>query len=150
MGSPSANFRLARSRAGLEPADVARAVGLNKQSYHDLESHDDEVTGNISLGTLSAIARTLDTTVVELLDGPDAAGPTSRQSLSVLAGLARTRIASGGLTVDAYSRRIGWDMAPVVADPEHVWKYPFEMLHALCDDLGLDWKDFIDGPRSPG
>jgi len=50
--SPSENIRVARDRAGLEPEDVARAVGLNKPSYVDVEGHDDEVTGNISLATV--------------------------------------------------------------------------------------------------
>jgi transcriptional regulator with XRE-family HTH domain len=151
MGSPSENVRLARARAGLEPADVALAVGLNEPSYYDLEAHDgEEVTGNISLGMLSAIARTLRTTTVELLEGHGAVGPASRRSPSVLAELARARVAADGVTVDAYGDHIGWDVVPVLANPEHVWEYPFAMLHALCEDLGVDWKEFIDAPTSPG
>jgi transcriptional regulator with XRE-family HTH domain len=150
MGMPSENVRLARTRAGLEPADVAQAVGLNKSSYYELESHDDEATTGISLGILRAVARTLGTTAVELLEGPDAVRPRSGQALSILVDLVRTRIASHGLTVDAYGDRIGWDVAPVLANPEHVWEYPFDMLHALCEDLGVDWKEFIDDPGSSG
>jgi hypothetical protein len=134
----------------MQPADVARAVGLKEPSYYDLESHDDEVTGNISLGTLAAIARALGTTTVELLDGPDTIGPAARRSPSFLVDLVRSRITSDGFTVHAYGDRIGWDMEPVLANPEYMWKYPFDMLHALCEDLGVDWKECIDAPGSPG
>ena len=77
MGSPSENIRDARVRAGLEPEDVARAVGLNKPWYYDVEGRDDEVTDCISLATLMAIARTLGTTALELLEGPGHLGGSS-------------------------------------------------------------------------
>ena len=137
-------------RAGLEPAEVASAVGLSKSWYHEVEFHDDEAAGNISLGTLEAIARRLGTTAVELLEGPGAAIAAGKRSLPVLVDLARTRMASEGLTMESYSNRIGWDMAPVLANPDCVLEYPFVMLRALCEDLGVDWKEFIDRPLSPG
>lgn len=149
MGSPSENIRLARLRTGLEPEDVARAVGLNVPWYRDVEGDDDEVTGNISLGTLMAIARTLNTTTVELLEGPGTLGGAAERSELELGDLARARIAAGGLTIEQYSERIGWDMAPVLASPEHLRRYPIVMLQALCHDLGVDWKDFVDGPSWP-
>ena len=150
MGSPSENIRAARVRAGMEPEDVARAVGLNKPWYYDVEGRDDEVTGNISMTTLMTIARTLGTTVVALLEGPEMAGAPSKRSSAELAALARARIAADGLTADAYGDRIGWDIAPVLKNPEHVWQYPFAMLQSLCEDLGVDWKEFVDGAASPG
>jgi len=150
MGSPSENIRAARVRAGLEPEDVARAVGLNKAWYHDVEARDDEVTGNISLGTLIAIARRQGTTAVELLEGPVTHAGRSKRSSADLVALAQARIAAERLTEEAYGDRIGWDMAPVFANPEHVWEYPFDMLEALCHDLGVDWKQFLDGATSPG
>lgn len=150
MGSPSENIRAARVRAGVEPEDVARAVGLNKPWYYDVEGRDDEVTGNISMATLMAIARTLGTTAVELLGGPGTVGGAPKRSSADLVDLARARIAAEHLTVDAYGDRIGWDMAPVLKNPEHVWQYPFAMLQALCEDVGVDWKEFVDGTASPG
>jgi transcriptional regulator with XRE-family HTH domain len=134
----------------MEPEDVARAVGLNKPWYYDVEGRDDEVTGNISLVTLMAIARTLGTTTVALLDGSGTVGGASKRSSADLAALARARIAAERLTVGAYGDRIGWDMAPVLKNPEHVWQYPFVMLQSLCEDLGVDWKEFVDGAVSPG
>lgn len=150
MGSPSENIRAARVRAGMEPEDVARAVGLNKPWYYDVEGSDDEVTGNISMATLIAVARMLGTTAVELLDGPGAVGGAAKRSSSDLVALARARIAAERLTVDEYGDRVGWDMAPVLTNPEHVWQYPFVMLRSLCEDLGVEWKEFVDGAASPG
>jgi transcriptional regulator with XRE-family HTH domain len=143
MGSASENIRLARTRAGLEPAAVAAAVGLNKPWYYDVEAYDYEVTDNISLRKLAAIARTLGTTVPEIIDGARTSVPVAKQSL---AELARARMASEAMTVDAYSERIGWDIRPVLANPEQVWEYPFCMLAALCADLGADWRAFIEEP----
>jgi transcriptional regulator with XRE-family HTH domain len=145
MGSPSENIRAARIRAGLQPEDVARAVGLSKPSYYDIEGRDDEVTGNISVATLMAIARTLGTTAAELLDGAGTVAGAPKRSSSEIVDLTRARIAAEHVTVEAYGDRIGWDMAPVLKNPEHVWRYPFVMLQALCGDLGVDWKEFVDG-----
>lgn len=149
MGSPSKNIRAARVRAGMQPEEVARAVGLNKPGYYEVEEHDDEVTGNISMATLMAIARTLGTTAAALLGGP---GTTlaSKRSSAELAVLALARIAAERLTADAYGERIGWDIAPVLTNPDHVWQYPLVMLQSLCQDLGVDWKEFVDGAASPG
>ena len=121
---------------------MARAVGLNTPSYYDVEADDDEVTGNISLATLAAIARTLHTTVIELVEGPDAPGGTTRSAFELVA-LVEARIAAEDLTVHAYGERIGWDLTPLFVNTEHLWKYPLVMLQALCDDVAVDWKEFI-------
>jgi transcriptional regulator with XRE-family HTH domain len=150
MGSPSENIRVARVRAGLQPEDVAQAVGLTKPSYYDLEDSDDEVTGSISMATLAAIARFLGTTPVEVLEGQATQPGRPKRPSSDLVALAQARIAADRLTVEAYGNRFGWNLAPVFDNPERVWEYPFEMLQALCDDLGADWKQFLDGATSPG
>jgi len=150
MGSPSENIRAARVRAGLEPEDVARAVGLNKPSYYDVEASDDEVTGNISLATLAAIARCLGTTAVELLEGPGTHTNRNNRPMSELVALANARMAADHLTIEGYGNRFGWNLAPILEDPRRVSEYPVEMLRALCDDCGVDWKQFLDGSTSPG
>ena len=71
MGSPSENIRDARVRAGLEPEDVARAVGLNKPWYYDVEGRDDEVTDCISLATLMTIHGLWARRPWGFLEGPD-------------------------------------------------------------------------------
>ena len=148
MESPSKHIRVARVRAGLQPEDVARAVGLNKPSYYDLEASDVEVTGNISLATLTAIARCLGTTTVELLEGPRTDASRSNRPQSDLLALAQARIAAVGLTVKAYGDRLGWNLAPVFENPERIWEYPFDVLRSLCDDLGADWRQFLDRATS--
>jgi transcriptional regulator with XRE-family HTH domain len=147
--SPSENIRLARIRAGVEPDEVARAAGLNKPSYFDVEGRDDEVTGNISLRSLEAIAHALETTPLELLEGHGAVGAASRRPVAELIALVRARLGAERLTVEAYGERIGWDLAPVLAHPEQLWEYPFDALQSLCDDLDVDWREWIDAP-GPG
>jgi transcriptional regulator with XRE-family HTH domain len=150
MGSPSENIRAARVRAGLQPEDIARAAGLNKPSYYDVEASDDEVTGNISLATLTAIARYLGTTAVELLEGPGTHTHRNNRPMSELVALAKARMAVDHLTIEGYGDRFGWNLAPIFEDPRRVSEYPLEMLQALCEDCGADWKQFLDGSTSPG
>lgn len=150
MGSPSENIRTARLRAGLRPEDVARAVGLNKPSYYDVEASDDEVTGNISLATLTTIARCLGTTVADLLDCPETHATNLSRPIFDLMALAQARMAAEHLTVEAYGNRVGWNLAPAFENPERIWDYPFEMLRALCGNLGADWTQFLDAATSPG
>ena len=150
MGSPSENIRSARVRAGLQPEDVARAAGVNKSSYYDVEASDDEVTGNISVATLRAIACCLGTTALELLEGPGANTNRNNRPISDLVMLAKARMAADHVAVEAYSDRLGWNVAPILEDPRRVEEYPFDMLQALCDDCGADWKQFLDDSTSPG
>ena len=145
MSSPSENIRLARIRAGKEPEEVARSAGLKKPTYiFHVEAHDDEVMGNISLRALKSIARTLGTTSLELLEGPDAIGASSRRSSTSLADLVKARIDAQNLTVDGYGDRIGWNVKLILGDPERLWDYPFDMLQALCGELGIDWREVVD------
>src|SRR3954453_6908226 len=111
MGSPSENIRVARIRAGAEPDEVARAAGLNRAWYFDVEERDDEVSGNISLRALQAIAHSLGTTPLEILEGPRAAGASSPRSAKALVDLVKVRIGAEHLSVDAYCSRIGWDVS---------------------------------------
>ena len=127
----------------MEPDEVARSAGLNKPSYFDVEAYDDEVSGNISLRALKAIARTLGTTAVKLLEGPDTADASCHRSAAAVVDLVRARISAECGTIDAYSERVGWDMNPTLANPDHLWDYPFDMLRELCDDLAIDWREVL-------
>jgi transcriptional regulator with XRE-family HTH domain len=145
MSSPSENIRLARIRAGKEPEEVARSAGLNKPTYiFHVEADDDEVRGNISLRALKSIARALGTTPLQILEGADAVAASSRRSSASVAELVKARIDAEHLTVGGYGDRIGWNVSPILDDPERLWDYPFDMLHALCGELGLDWREIVD------
>jgi len=122
-------------------------VGLNPPWYYDLEAYPIEITGNISLRVLAVIARTLGTTTLQLLEGADTLRPEHPRSASELADLLRARIAADGQTADDYGDRIGWAVAPVLAIPDLLWESPFEMLQALCEDLGVDPRAFVEGMR---
>jgi transcriptional regulator with XRE-family HTH domain len=144
MSSPSENVRLARIRAGIEPEEVARAAGLNKPTYvFHVEARDEDVTGNISLRALKAIARTLGTTPLEILEGAGAVRAGAHRSSASLADLVRLRIDAENLTVGSYGDRIGWNVESILRDPGRLWDYPFEMLQALCEDLRVDWRDVL-------
>lgn len=128
----------------MEPEEVARSAGLNKPTYiFHVEADDDEVRGHVSLRALKSIARTLGTTPLEILEGAGAVNASSPRSSASLAALVKARIDAENLTVDGYGERIGWNVEPILGDPERLWDYPFDMLQALCGELGLDWREVI-------
>jgi hypothetical protein len=86
---------------------------------------------------------------LELLEDPGAVGGASHLSAAALMDLVKARIDAKHLTVDAYGYEIGWDVTSVLADPERLRECPFDMLRALCGDLGLDWRSVLDAPRRP-
>jgi hypothetical protein len=48
-------------------------------------------------------------------------------------------MAREGQTVDEFGDRIGWNVEPVLKDPETLWGFNVEALHAMCSALELDW-----------
>ena len=143
MSSPSERIRETRERLGLAPSAVADAAGLNDNWYFDVEHFDHEVTGNISLDQLISIANTLGLTPLGVLEGPEFPSPARRVSLAELAELAEERVTEEGISVDEYSQRVGWDMAPVFADPEHIRTYTVDALRDICREVGVDWHEAL-------
>lgn len=143
MTSPSLRIREARERLGLWPGHVADQAGLNDNWYFDVEHFDDEVTSNISLNQLVIIARALNLTPLEILEGPGYPAPSRRLPLAEVAARASQRMAADGLSVEAYSDRVGWEMALVFARPDHIRTYTVDALKAICADIGLDWHEAL-------
>jgi len=147
MSSPSERIREARERLGLSPHAVAQGAGLNYDWYFDVEHDDGEVTSNLSLDSLIAIAAALWLTPLGILEGPDFPQPAERVSLAELAELAMRRMEETELPLEAFSERVGWEMAPVFADPESIRGYTVDALRDICREVGVDWHAAI--PQSP-
>jgi len=143
MSSPAHRIREARERLGLWPGVVADAAGLNHNWYFDVEHFDHEVTGNITLDQLIIIARTLGLTPLAVLEGPEFPPPLRRVSLEALAKQAEGRMLEQGLSVADFSQRVGWEIAPVFADPQHVRTYTVDALQQICREAGVDWREAL-------
>ncbi|HEX6533708.1 MAG TPA: hypothetical protein VF041_03875 [Gemmatimonadaceae bacterium] len=150
VSSPAERIQQARTRAGLDPATVAQTIGLPEGWYFDLEHFNSEVTGNISLDQFLRLAELVGLTPLGILEGPDYPEPNRRISLAQLVDLARQQMQSAGLSVDAYSDRVGWEMAPVFADPAYLRSYTVDALQGLCREVGVDWHKALPEKLRPG
>ncbi|MEO8621271.1 MAG: hypothetical protein ABI625_09420 [bacterium] len=140
MSSSAERIREARERAGIEPDAVAAAAGLNSDWYFDVESYDAEVTSNISLDQLIIITQAVGLTPLGALEGPGAQPPEQRVSLSALVEHARLQMLESAQTIEEYSERVGWELAPVFADPAYLRKYTVDALQDICRVVGIDWR----------
>ena len=136
-------FREARERLGLTQADVAEQLGIQVSSYWDIEFHDDEAFDCFSLAELRQIATILKTPLEVLLFGNGFNGSTSGTSPSMIAERLRVLAGSEGLTIDELGDRLGWDLTPIMADPEAIDQFNLAGLSDLCAAIGVDWVSAI-------
>ena len=140
MTSASTRIREARERAGLAASYVAECAGLNDNWYSDVEADDFEVINNISLHALAMIGRTVGLTPLQIVNGFEAEPPSEVIPLSALRAHAQMRMLSDGLSVEEFSTRVGWDLAPLLSDLDPIHKYTVQGLQDICRDIGVDWR----------
>ena len=132
-------FQQARERLGLSLEDVANRLGIATSEYWDIEFHDDEAFSCFSVAELRQIATMLATPLETLLFGSDFERPTTRISPAEIAERLRALAASEGLTIEALGDRVGWELEPVMADPESLWEFNLLGLSDVCHAIGVDW-----------
>ncbi len=134
-------IRLARTALGIEPGVAAARLGVNFESYADLEWFDDEVFTTLSLTEVLSLAEMLHVSAVALLtSGDHAADRTAAVSMSSLMKTVLARIQEEGTTVESFGERIGWDIASAVADPSSAWQdWNVDCLIDVCTAVGVEW-----------
>jgi len=138
---PAAVKRIAaaRERQGLSETDVASRVGLTIPAYFDLEQFEDEVFTVIDLNQLSSLAAALGVKPAVLLLGDEAEPiPQDITPEDAVAHL-NEHLATRRQSIEELEEAVGWFLAPVVADPTHLWTYPVEALYVICKAIGVDW-----------
>jgi hypothetical protein len=138
---PSAAARIlhARLSAGLTHTEVARRLKASVHSYDDLERYDDEAFTVLSLQQLLALGKALNVEPRVLLLGQEASSATSAVTFRDISARLAERIAREGQTVDEFGDRIGWNIEPLLNDPDALWSFDVEALYAICSALELDW-----------
>ena len=132
-------IRLARTALGIEPGVAAARLGLNFESYADLELFDDEVFTTLSLTEVLKLAEMLHLSAVELLTTDDHAR-TAAVSMSSLMKTVQARIQEDGTTVESFGDRIGWDIASALAEPSSAWQdWNVDCLIDVCTAVGVEW-----------
>ncbi len=138
----------ARERLGLTVAEVMERLGMSGTEYQDVEWHDDEVFMSLSVKEIAALAGILKMTVSEMLFGSRATGLAPAVSYTEIARRLEDLARSEKITLDELGDRIGWELDPLVRNPEAMGELNIPGLHDICKPLGLDWLSILE--RSDG
>jgi len=140
--STARRIREFRSRTGKSETEVAQLLGINIHWYYDLEMHDDELTSTLSLAQALELAAQLGVSLHDLL--AVSVRPENAVMLQDLPKYVERHLVIDGITVDEFSDRIGWDLAPFLGEPVEVGSgLPIMFFQDLADGLGIPWPDVL-------
>jgi hypothetical protein len=145
MHRESAHLRLreARTALGLTAAEFARKISYPNgiSAYLDLEASPGDLFMTVSLAELSALGSELGIDPLVLLcdDREAIREPSALTFEQVAEAVASFRVAEG-LSAEAVSEHLGWDVAGVLADPQALWDFNVDGLRDICGPVGLDWR----------
>jgi transcriptional regulator with XRE-family HTH domain len=132
-------FRKARARLGLSDAEVAARWGVRPSEYWDLERYNSEVFTCVGVEELTRLARILGTPLMELLFGARPPTATPPVSYRELARRMEDRATGGETTLPQLSEEVGWDLGPIVHDPDALGAYTLSGLYDICKSVDADW-----------
>jgi len=135
-------IRAARERAGLDLSEAAHKLGVSFEEYRDLEDFDDEVWMVFSLAELRKLAQILGLTPRLILTG-DASAPDETVSFTDFSRAIAESVRAGGGDADAWGERAGWDVAPLLRDPEEIWNLCPDGLRDIAGAAGIDWRSVL-------
>ena len=128
----------AREAVGLTQSDVAARWGEPVSMYWDLEFHDDEAFTVVSVKQLQQLAVVLGTSVTALLFGEEPFELPAAGYSEIVARL-HARLAEEKVSVEELGERIGWELAPLLADPDALGDLPICAMRSVCQAAGIDW-----------
>lgn len=136
------NLRNHRIRAGKSRSDLASELQLNAAWVQDLERRDEELASTLSLFQAMELAAAVGTDLRTLFADDTPAGP--HVSIIELPGRVRALLADEGITVEALSDELGWDVAPLVEAPlQAATEMPLAFLQDVAARLGIPWLALI-------
>ena len=136
--SCAARIRAARVEAGLTADDIAAQLELPFAAYDDLERYDDEPFTVASIGDLRTLGEIVGVPVGELLLGPE--GRRERTiSFAQLSRAVHEFLERERQTADQLGDAIGWDLAPVLDDPDKWAHQSIVLLYLVSKHVKVDW-----------
>ena len=135
-------IRAARERAGLDLSEAAEKLGVSFEEFRDLEDFDDEIWSLFSLAELRKLAQILGLTPRLILTG-DARAPDETVSFADFSRAIAESVRAGGGDADAWGERAGWDVEPLLRDPEEIWNLCPDGLRDIADAAGIDWRTVL-------
>jgi len=137
--TPNERIRAAREGAGLELGDMAGQLDITFEGYRDIEDFEDEVDG-LPLKTLHRLARALGLSVLYILEGDSPDRPIRSISFADFSNAVAESVRATGGDADAWGDRAGWDVVPLLRDPEEIWNCCVEGLREIGHAAGIDWR----------
>jgi len=136
----AARLRSARVRVGLDERAMAERLGIGLPAYCDLERFDDQLVTCWSLDQVRRLAQVLRLPVAALIaDDADATASGPAMSMTELIDRIRRRLLQEGISVDAFSGRVGWDLTAAVAEPDSAWRdWNIDCLRDVCAEMEID------------
>ncbi len=144
----AARVRQARERLGLSVDQVMERLGMSGTEYQDVETHDDEVFTSLSVKEIAALAGMFKMSVSEMLFGSQTAGQATPVPYAEIARRLEELARSESITMDELGDRVGWELDPIVRNPEALGDLNIPGLRDICKALGLDWLPILE--RSVG
>ena len=133
----------ARERSGLSAEAIAERVGLPVALYRELESDATALCSKISLADLRAVAHVVGLTPRELLLNEAASQQPARASFAELASAVRQAVSQSQLSIEMWSEAVGWEVGPLLVNPEYVWRLSVDALKDICVGARRDWLAFL-------
>jgi hypothetical protein len=95
------------------------------------------------LETLHRLARTVGLTLREILGEDGSTQPSRTLSFADFARVIQESVRASGGDVDAWGERAGWDVEPLLRDPDEVWNLSADGLRDIANAAGIDWRSVL-------
>jgi hypothetical protein len=120
---------------------MAERLVISLPAYFDLESFDDELVTCLSLEQVRSLATVLHLSIAALLaDETNAIASGPAMSMAELVDRIGQRLVQEGISVDAFSDRVGWDVTAALNDPDSAWRdWNIDCLRDVCAEIEIDW-----------
>jgi len=128
---------MAREQSGKSPEEMGSLVGVGAPTYYDLESYDDEIETNTSIGTLRDICAVLKIPIQSLFG--DNVNPSDLVSPEDLINKIRDHLQQTKTSFEAFEDRVGYTIQSTLENPSEVRSWNVECLRAVCGEIGVSW-----------
>lgn len=134
--------RIAATRAArqLSLADVARHLGIHDQGAYDLETYDDDLPTTLSLRQVRDLGELLALSPRRLVCGDELPHASFLVSPEAVVAAIRAHVAANRVTIEEFSRTVGWDVESAMGDPNRIWSdWNVDQAHDVCGAVNIDW-----------
>jgi len=135
-----------REARGLEPEEVADAIGISYRWYLDLEYSKGDWTRDINVRTLKDLSKLFGVSVAALVT----ASPNFVGDVGTIIERFREHLIANSLTVEQLIDSTNFDFTEIVRDPSRLEDSSVGELFQICRVLGLDWVDVVDSIKLGG